>query len=625
MASRPRTSNRLTWSAKPLALLGLSALAPFTFAAETVQSLRYGASLYHYFQQDYFGALTELTAAQQLDDLGPHTDGAELLRGGITLSYGMDRVAEAIFTQQLQQASDSVDADQAWFYLGKLAWQRGDASRTAATLDKMAADYSGQLQEQAVYLRASANLTLGDEATTVEQLQALPEASPWRNYLAYNLGAAQAARGDWRAATTYFSNITATEPDSAEAQALHNKSLTAAGYAHLANGDLDQSGIAFQQVQLDSAYASRALLGYGWSAAEQGDYLAALSPWQQLAGRSLLDESTRESLLAVPYAYVQLDRPGTALEHYQLANALYLEEIAGLQAATEAFANEPLGPLLGIAEESSADWLFGEGTLPEGEFARHLQHLVTRHSFQVSLRELRDLYSIAGHLQRARQRLQVLQEVDEHQQQVWFSVIEQDRRNQLVAQQAALYTQTQTLQQRLQQAIAQGDGRLLADSAQTARWSRLDQASSLSSAMAGADDYRQRLRLLRGLLIWDDNEHYPARAWQARKTINELQALAAQSTIALQRVDAAIANRQQSDFTPRIGSLAERVESQVQQVALTINLSETHLRQVAIAEFERQGEQLDHALGQSQLAIARMHDRALVEPTVEAMGDDQHE
>ena len=91
-------------------------------AAEPVQALRYGVTLFHYFQQDYFDALSELMIAQKTGELGVHTDNAELLRGGMSLSYGMDQQAQRIFTEFLDRPQPGVDRDRAWFYLAKIAW-----------------------------------------------------------------------------------------------------------------------------------------------------------------------------------------------------------------------------------------------------------------------------------------------------------------------------------------------------------------------------------------------------------------------------------------------------------------------------------------------------------------------
>lgn len=621
MARASHTLNRFIGRTFTAALLCLAALS--ATAAETVQSLRYGASLYHYFQRDYFGAITELTAAQELQALGPHASNASLMLGGMALAYGMDRKAEAIFLDELHESRDSVDASRAWFYLGKLAWQRGDAPRTVDTLANMDSGYTGPVRDEARYLHASAALSLGDATGAEGYLAGLPDDSRWRHYLAYNLGASYASREDWGAATTWFGSITEHAPESSESRALRDRTLTAAGYAWLAAGELEQSAEAFRQVRLEGPYANRALLGYGWSHAGRDEYLEALSPWRQLAGRSLLDESARESLLAVPYAYTQLDRPGLALKEYRYAGERYAEALAELDGAIAAFREQPLGSLLGIEEEADADWLFGVGILPEADHSPYLTHLVSRHRFQVALKELRDLYGVAGHLERASQRLAVLRHVDAHQQRVWLSLVEEDRRNRMALRHETLMQQQQGLRQRLHAAIDQGDGRLLADREQVQRWERLERAEALAAAIASQAGTAtgvsngDRLRLLRGLLVWRDSEQYPARAWQARRELRELDALALETGTALERVDAAIAGHAQSNFEPRISALDERVAQEAGRVAQTIARAETALRVIAIAELERQGEQLVRALGQSKLAIAQLHDGAIQGGTVE--------
>lgn len=175
--------------------------------ADGLTSLRYGVSLYYFYQQDYFDALSELMVAQQLGELATHAAHSELLRAGMSLSYGMDRVAESLFQQMLAQSGPTVDRDKAWFYLAKIAWQRGELARAEAALASMSPGYDGSLAAEADYLRASISLRRGDLAQATSLAARLPEDSPWRYYLDYNLGAALAAGGDWSAAIAAFQRL----------------------------------------------------------------------------------------------------------------------------------------------------------------------------------------------------------------------------------------------------------------------------------------------------------------------------------------------------------------------------------------------------------------------------------
>lgn len=589
-------------------------------AAQTVESLRYGTTLFYLFQQDYYSALTELMTAQQLDQLGSHKEHGELLRGGMSLSYGMDREAQKTFEVLLSEdgeLKDSTDRDRAWFYLAKVAWKRDELSRSKVALEKMSAGYSGAFTAESSYLHSSIALREGDEQMALHYSGQLPLDSIWQYYLYYNLGAMQAGKGNWEAAVGYFGLLEQLSLDTDESKAIHDKALTASGFSYMALDSFDDAREQFTRVRLDSPMADRALLGYGWAASEMGNFGLALSSWQTLRGREDGGASTRESLLAIPYAYEELDRPGVALENYKLAADIYLEQLAAVRLAINGFRQGELAQLLDLGiggPEPGTDargWIFGDDLLPDNPTASHLSHLLTRHSFQLALRELQDLYRIDWHLSDASQRLQVLVQVDTDQQASWSTVTEGDRRERLQRRQQGLQERIDQLVKRLHEAEDELDGRKLADVGQLAVWQRIDRSVELADRLStgsAMEQTKERLALYRGLMLWEDSEQFVARSWLLKRQIEELKTLSTQSSVLLESVDEAIARRGTFEFSQRISTMQARLDEHRARVDVTIAQSESQLRSVAVSELEQQEKQLARSLGQSRLAIARLYD-----------------
>ncbi len=581
-------------------------------AAETVQSLRYGVSLFYLYQGDYFQSLTELMVGQAREELGPHGENAELLRGGISLSYGMDREAERVFTALLTEPREGVNRQRAWFYLAKVAWQRGDSERAAAALANAGLATENikrdDLAQEAAYLRAAIALSRGDRAAATTAAGALPEQSPWRFYASYNLGAASAAQGDWSAAAASFQQLDDAD-SSPELKTLRDRAFTASGYALMAAGEFAAAREDFKRVRLVSPVADRALLGHGWAAFENGDAMAALAPWRELGSRPPVSQSVRESLLAVPYAYEQLSRPGLALASYRQAREVLESELDSVQAAIGQFATGDLGELLQLDVESSNDWLFGDDILPISEQAPYLRHLIASHRFQGAMREMRDLQRIDRHLSRATEKLAVLAQADFEQQANWEQVINGGGREQLESRLTELVEARSRLEARLAAAESSGDGRALADAERRALWKRLERAEAGARDLNAPPAQRELLRLYRGLLTWDDSEQYPDLRWRAQRELAALKGSLAEAEQGLARLDVAIANRRSSNFAPRLVALESRVSDQQQVVGQALLRSETGLRQVAMAELSQQARALKRSLGQSQLAIARLYDR----------------
>lgn len=577
-----------------------------------VEDLRYGVTLYHFYQQRYFDALTELSAAQKLEQLPHHGQQAELLRGGISLSYGMDNVAGDIFKQLLVQAPPNVDADRAWFYLGKLAWQRGDIAVSGEALAKMAPDYTGEVADEGNYLQAIQALTRGEEDLGNTLMARVGGNCPWQLYYDYNLGAARAAAGDWQNSAEYFRRIDGLECNTQEGRALRDKSHAAAGFANLAQGEPGPAAMDFQKVRLDGPESDRALLGYGWSQANQDDYLGALSPWQRLAEYSLMSASARESLLAVPYAYERLGRPLLALQHYQHATNSYTAELARLRQVTETMRQGDLLTLFGLDpgfdNADQQDWFSVGDILPQGSHASYLRHLISTDGVQLALRELRDINAIELQLQSASQRLQVLDQVDREQQRSWDGVLTGERLTQLQERREAVTLRLLQVRQQLSQASENNDGRAIADAAQAARWQRLERAEHRAQQM-GNTDAAQSLALMRGLLSWQDSENFPDRQWRLQEDVADLESLAQQMELGFSNVVQASAAHTQLQFAGRISTLQQRTQAQQAVVSKVSQQAESQLRQVVVQELQQQDQHLSRSLGQSHLAVARLYDQ----------------
>lgn|GEM_PF-4166146 len=68
-----------------------------------VEDSQYGEVLFYFYQEDYFPAIVRLLAAKKQEQFVNHSDEAELLLGGLYLSYGQISLAV------LQRSSDKLD------------------------------------------------------------------------------------------------------------------------------------------------------------------------------------------------------------------------------------------------------------------------------------------------------------------------------------------------------------------------------------------------------------------------------------------------------------------------------------------------------------------------------------
>jgi len=623
-----------------------------------VQDLRYGVMLYHFFQQSYFESLTEALVGEQRKDMPHHQRSAKLLRGGISLSYGMGKQAESIFTELLNGLDNGKEPDQtqssqrerAWFYLAKLYYLRSDNIKAARALgniepagpvghtgalraigtgdESFEANTKGksrfdkallpdELQQEKNYMAANLLLDSNQFAEANETISRLDETSPWLAYYYFNRGSRETTAGDWQQGVESFRQIQQLELGGEEGRILKDKSYIGSGFTHLGAGQYEKAIEDFLKVRLESPLVEKALLGYGWAAAQEKDFLRALAPWQALSKRSLMSSSVQESLLAIPYAFEKLKANADALQKYQRATELYEIELEKVAQAIKVFKKMPLLEMISRHHGKEGEWIGGHDNLPINDQAPYLSHLIAQNHFQSTIDNLRDLLTMQAYLQRASTRIATMQEVLNSQRVIRKHRLSQAQRQQYREQYKNLESARNRIE--VQQTIAEqeADGRQLLSKKELELWGLVSNSGSIIRHLEhqGQDVgvEKSKLDFFKGLLLWQANEEDIGRRWQLKQQLATVEKSLSETRLRLERLDDLSVDYYEGRFSLRIANLSQRLKSQSGIVDGSIARTETKIRDLAVTELEKQTRHLSYYLAQAKLSVARLHDSANVE------------
>src|ERR1700716_1124318 len=119
-----------------------------------VKDPHFGEVLFFFFQENYFSALTLLGTAQHFARVPHHVEEAELLRGGMLLSYGLHQEAGRIFQALIDAGAPPSVRDRAWFYLAKIRYQRGYVAEAEDAIARVHGPLPGDLEDERLVLHA---------------------------------------------------------------------------------------------------------------------------------------------------------------------------------------------------------------------------------------------------------------------------------------------------------------------------------------------------------------------------------------------------------------------------------------------------------------------------------------
>jgi Tetratricopeptide repeat len=584
-----------------------------------VENPHYGDSLFYFFQGRYFTSVTQLMVSQQFGRMAPHDDEAEILRGGLFLSYGMHREAGEVFATLIQRGAKQPVRDRAWYYLAKIRYQRGLYAESEDALGRIEKRLPGELEEDRALLQANVLMARGKYAEAIKVLEALAKGPGATSYVRYNLGVALVRSGDLARGTPLLDAVGKLPAASEEYRSLRDKANVALGFASLQEGRAEQARSYLERVRLSGMYSNKALLGFGWAAAAQGQMKKALVPWSELAARNPRDASVLEAQLAVPYALADLGANARALELYQEAIGVFDRESVNLDASVAAIRSGKL--LDGLISSNPGDemgWFWNIAKLPDAQelpLGSHLAQLMAAHEFQEAFKNYRDLLYLARNLQQWQESLGVLRDMLANRRQAFAERLPQVREKANTLNLAGFGQQVDALLAELDRAERDADAAAFATPRERELQARLDRVHE-ALERAGSDpelgEARERYRRVAGALLWQQSDQFAVRLWNARKGMQELQRNLAQA----QQRDAALAVAQRDEparldaFASRIDALSARLDTMVPRVVALTQEQQVAVQELAVADLLRQKERLAEYGTQARFAVAQIYDRA---------------
>ena len=598
----------------------LVAIAPTRLAAEeesepiVVRDPHFGEVLFYFYQDDYFPAIVRLLAAKKQEQLSDHPDEADLLLGGMYLSFGHHLEAAEIFERLLAGNVSSEVRDRTWFFLAKIWYQRGYLDRAREALAFIEGELPGNIEPEALMLDAQILIDAGEYDAAIGKLQDWEGRTEWARYAKFNIGVALVRSGRVEEAAVLLDELGGMDPFNEELTALRDKANVALGYALLREGRPHAAKMPLQRVRLEGPFSNKALLGVGWADAEMDNYRRALVPWMELRGRDLLDPAVQESMLAIPYAMARLDSISQAADHYQNAVEAFYEETNRLDRTIQHIEsggffddfvdNEPL---------DSMGWYWRLEKLPEGPEARYLFHLLATHEFQEGLKNYRDLTYLNRNLDQWQRNVGVYRNMLETQTEklaqsvtlVQNSLAQTDIED-MIARKLAYDAVADNIE-------ANHDWLALATRSEFESWTEitgLEQAPALQTDIPEAREVQDKIELLKGVLQWNLERDFKERLWRLRRNLQQTGEALVETQRAWRQIDDSMRIEPQrfAGLGDRVHGLTARIEGMKMRVEDALFRQRAFLRDIAVGELQAQKQRLDVYTIQARFALAAIYD-----------------
>ena len=357
-------------------------------------------ALFDSYQGRHFSSITKLQMAQKLGRV-LNQEQAGLVLGGMYLSYGFHDQAARIFETFLSMEQPKEVRDQAWYFLAKTRYQRGNYSGALQALSKVQETLDFGLTQERNLLEATILLKQDKHLDALRVLKKINERSDWGMYAKFNKGVAIYHLGREQDGVKLLDEIGTMSSRDPEIQALKDKANLVLGYGYLDKESPDTAKAYLERMQLTGPFSNKALLALGRAYSDKKLHKQSLVPWLKLIERHPSDPAVQDALMAVPFAFGQLEAYKQSLEYYEKAMVSFQSEIEKINTAADAVGGgEMLEGMIQVAqvEQEGDDERKLKAVLdtPEG---RYLSPLLASYEFREALHNYAALRLSLGKLE----------------------------------------------------------------------------------------------------------------------------------------------------------------------------------------------------------------------------------
>ena len=608
-------------------LLVFNAVAENTIdKAPELKDIFYGESLFYAFQDKHFDAISKLDAElgqfyaldnPSLDPFNQNLNHAEFSVGSFELAYRMHQRAGRAIKSILESSLNQQIRNEAAYRLAQIYYRKNLPGNALDILENIHGDMAEDLRVDEIYLRAQVYISTGKFTEAIKLLKSIEKEEKYKGFILYNLGIAYIQNEEEEKAVATLSEMGKIKSDDRGVLALKDKANLSLANRMLEKGSPELSKQYFSRVRLNGPFADRALLGMGWVNVSLGNYKKALVPWRILEKREITNESVQESMLAVPYAYGQLNYYGQAALSYGKAMDSFGSEIDRLQASIKSVREGKfLSVVLDKHAERDKNWLHNLRDLQETPETRYIMSLMASNDFQQSLQNYRDLAELRARLSYWLASLDVYVELIGIRRQYYeplLPVVEKQFKI-LDARIRVRMSQRDRLDQRLKSMVIARRPDYLATAEERGiqdRLAKIDLYLSNNPKQYTAE-IRQRIARLKGVLHWQVNNAYHKRLTYAYKEMQTLDIYIKKLNKAYQSFvrTRQAATQSYEGYDIPIRQLKTKIQARQVKVDGVMARQGRLIEAMAVNELERRRNQLEEYQIKARFALAESYDRA---------------